>query len=77
MEYNKLTLKDIEKAYEQVFKETKPLFEVTIDTTGLYKISCGDTTILCSEYLLYELDSAIRKGLCFERIGELEYNPLK
>lgn len=77
MEYNKLTLKDIEKACEQVFKEKKPLFEVTRDASGLYKINYEDTTVLCSEYLLYDLDRAIRKGLYFDRLGEPENTSLK
>ena len=67
MEYKNLTLQDIEKALQSIDTKQKPLFKVSKVSWGMYKVECGDKSILCSDYFLLELDSAIRK--------EFFYNP--
>ena len=76
--YNQFSLKDIEEALSELNIERKPLFQVIrVDGINmLYKVTTGNVSMICNAYTLLELDKAIRKGLCLDRIGKLEYVPL-
>ena len=77
-EYNKITLKDIEDALAEICKESEPLFKVTrVGGTNMFKITTSKESIFCNQFLLMELDAAIRKGLGLDQIGVLKHEPLQ